>query len=194
MNQLLHGTRGLALIASLCTMPALADDLRKEVMVDGRNAIAASVEEALFPADVVRANEDCNKAKANDLVCGSVVPKPTMQTTSVKFGVGSATLTEDSKAFLDVVAGVLKKRSDYVVKLTVEGHTDATGPSSLNRTLSKKRADAVRAYFAQKHGITKVETVGRGSDVLKDPSNPAGAVNRRIEFVVSLPGMDESTN
>ncbi len=194
MNQVFHGTRGLALIASLCAMPALADDLRKEVMGDGRNAIAARVEEALFPADLVRANEDCNIImKSNGLACG-LVAKPTMQTTSVKFGVGSAALTEDSKAFLDVVPGVLKKRIDYVVKLTVEGHTDATGSASFNRTLSTKRADAVRAYFAEKHGITKVATVGRGSDALKDPSNPAGAVNRRMEFVVSLPGMDEYTN
>ena len=109
------------------------------------------------------------------------------------FDRGSANLTDQSKLFLEKVGTALKNRKDAFVKVVVSGHTDATGSKDGNRVLSKKRAETVRRYLAANYGITNVETIGRASDVLKDKANPAAAVNRRIEFVVQLPGQESSS-
>jgi outer membrane protein OmpA-like peptidoglycan-associated protein len=181
---------GGVLFAGLFSQGVWAEDFRKQVMIDGRLPEVAELEGILFPADVSTAHKDCRQMEAAGIKCQAIAPKASLETTMVTFDRGSANLTDGSKQFLDRVAAALKNRSEDVAKVTIEGHTDATGPATLNRNLSKKRADSVKAYFAQKHKITNVETVGRASDSLKDRNNPGAAVNRRIEFVVSLPGQD----
>jgi outer membrane protein OmpA-like peptidoglycan-associated protein len=102
----------------------------------------------------------------------------------VQFEFDSFRLTDDAKAVLDRLAGVLK--SDFMRDKTVrvEGYADATGPADYNLTLSQHRAEAVRAYLIQEHGIpaAQLPVVGKGATEFYDPAHPTAAVNRRVAF------------
>lgn len=69
----------------------------------------------------------------------------------------------------------------------IEGHTDAQGDPGLNRRLSLRRAQAVRAFLV-KAGVDSgsIEAVGLGSDRPLQAQGPdADALNRRIEVHLS---------
>jgi OmpA-OmpF porin, OOP family len=102
----------------------------------------------------------------------------------VQFEFDSFRLTDDAKAVLDRLAGVLQ--SDFMRDKTikVEGYADATGPADHNLTLSQHRAEAVRTYLIQEHGIAaaRLPFVGKGATDFYDPAHPTAAVNRRVTF------------
>ncbi len=88
---------------------------------------------------------------------------------------------------LDSVADVLKTRP-RIRKLEIQGHTDAHGDDAFNMDLSQRRANAVRAYLVDKHGIdaSRLEAKGYGeTKPIASNRSPAGrAKNRRVQFVV----------
>ncbi len=107
----------------------------------------------------------------------------------VLFPVGQSTLEDEEKRQLDAVAAYLKAHPRLTVR--IEGHTDNTGPETLNRTLSQQRADMVRRYLIQR-GVSGSRLVakGYGSD---RPVNGNGTpeeqrLNRRVEFVTKSSG------
>jgi outer membrane protein OmpA-like peptidoglycan-associated protein len=107
----------------------------------------------------------------------------------VLFPVGQSTLEDEEKRQLDAVAAHLKAHPRLTVR--IEGHTDNTGPETLNRTLSQQRADMVRRYLIQR-GVSGSRLVakGYGSD---RPVNGNGTpeeqrLNRRVEFVTKSSG------
>jgi hypothetical protein len=67
----------------------------------------------------------------------------------------------------------------------VAGHTDAAGGEAYNQDLSERRADAIKRYLVDKHGIngSDLVTVGYGKTKLKDPNQPLAEVNRRVQVV-----------
>lgn len=101
----------------------------------------------------------------------------------VNFETGKSTLTSASFAILDEVAASLLVHEE--VRIEIAGHTDATGPMQLNMRLSLARAEAVRAYLAQK-GVAIDRMVARGygpDEPLATNSTVDGrALNRRVEL------------
>ncbi len=101
----------------------------------------------------------------------------------IRFASGKADLAPESSTVLDAAAAVLVQFPD--VRLRIEGHTDNDGKVTWNRTLSQKRADAVRAYLVSK-GVARerLESKGYGPDVPVAPNDtPEGRTkNRRVEF------------
>ncbi len=76
------------------------------------------------------------------------------------------------------------------MKVEIHGHTDSIGSDAFNKTLSQKRAQAVRDYLVSK-GINadRLTAVGKGeADPIATNDTPEGrAQNRRVEFnVISL--------
>jgi len=65
------------------------------------------------------------------------------------------------------------------------GHTDAKGSETYNQGLSERRAEAVRRFLSQKYGIevSKLVTVGYGKTQLKQPADPFGSENRRVQII-----------
>jgi outer membrane protein OmpA-like peptidoglycan-associated protein len=101
----------------------------------------------------------------------------------IQFATDKADIAPASKPLLDEAAKVLK---DYPeLKLEISGHTDTQGPREHNVELSKKRADAVKAYMIEQ-GVEagRLEARGAGPDEpMADNKTAAGrAQNRRIEF------------
>ena len=104
----------------------------------------------------------------------------------IRFAFGSADLTEQARANLDVV-GKAFIRPELVDKtFTIAGHTDDIGSDDANNLLSGVRAEAVRRYLLAKHGVVaqRLRTAAYGKTRPMEPnvSDDARAMNRRVEF------------
>ena len=101
----------------------------------------------------------------------------------ITFETASATLTDESKELLDVVASILNKYP--AVKLVVEGHTDNSGQPDINLRLSEQRARACTTYLARQ-GVApeRMQAIGFGDTrpIVPNDSAEARSRNRRVEF------------
>lgn len=106
-------------------------------------------------------------------------------TTGILFDVNSANIKPESYGSLKDIADVLQENTN--VKVKIIGHTDSDGDASINLTLSKRRAEAVKSFLQSEFKIdaSRMETDGKGaSDPVADNKTSAGkAQNRRVEFV-----------
>ncbi|MCB0342353.1 MAG: OmpA family protein, partial [Bdellovibrionales bacterium] len=127
---------------------------------------------------------------------GSAVPafNQTPQLGIQRFVARNVLFEFDSADVKPEFAKVLGQLAEYVSKepvfkkLTIEGHTDSTGPAAYNQDLSERRAMAARNVLIKDFGLPKekVFAVGRGEEhPIADNTNWQGrAKNRRVEFIV----------
>lgn len=105
---------------------------------------------------------------------------------TLQFPSGQANLGRKNQALLKKVETALADIEP--TKITVEGHSDATGRSETNQMLSERRAQAVGDFLISEGTIlgNKIESVGKGSDEpISDNNTPRGrAENRRIDLVI----------
>jgi outer membrane protein OmpA-like peptidoglycan-associated protein len=101
----------------------------------------------------------------------------------VQFTFGSADLLPQGKRQLDQLAMALSDRALAHAAFELAGHTDGVGDAEANLRLSIERANSVKAYLTQAHGLSpqRLQTIGFGFSRLADPGNPAAAINRRVE-------------
>jgi outer membrane protein OmpA-like peptidoglycan-associated protein len=106
----------------------------------------------------------------------------------VSFDVNSATIRPSMRGVLDPIAIALK--DDPNARVTIVGHTDATGPDSVNDPLSYERARSVHDYLATR-GVASshMQTAGRGErEPVADNTTESGrAQNRRVEIYLREP-------
>ena len=103
----------------------------------------------------------------------------------VQFEPSSDRLKTSSYAVLDKVVEVMKNNPSY--KLKVSGYTDSSGDDNMNLRLSKKRAESVKKYLADKAvDGSRISADGYGeANPVADNSTPEGrAKNRRVEFEI----------
>ena len=109
----------------------------------------------------------------------------------VTFASDSADLTSAADAQLKTVAGQLAQYPDGGT-LTIVGHTDDVQDDAYNQTLSEKRANAVKTRLAQLTSLDKWQTSvsgkGESEPKIKDTSDEARAVNRRVEITLTPTG------
>ena len=107
--------------------------------------------------------------------------------TGIKFETGKDIIKPVSYPILDKVVKVMSDNPEY--QLEINGHTDNVGDDTKNMTLSQNRANAVKAYLANK-GIDSKRMVATGYGETRpaaDNATPAGrAENRRVEFKVNF--------
>jgi outer membrane protein OmpA-like peptidoglycan-associated protein len=74
------------------------------------------------------------------------------------------------------------------MRIEISGHTDSIGSDSYNQRLSQMRAESVRNYLVQTHGIdpSRIIAIGYGESMpIADNRSRAGRdQNRRIEYKV----------
>lgn len=103
---------------------------------------------------------------------------------SVLFDFDSAVLNKKDVNELNQVAEVFKKHPD--LKVTVEGHTDSTGPEAYNQTLSEKRAQTVAKWLKNNAGVMfdNLNVVGYGEmkPAYSNDTKDGRAKNRRVQF------------
>ncbi len=106
---------------------------------------------------------------------------------NILFNLASNQLADSSYKPLNELAGLLLKHPEW--HLTIEGHTDNEGTAEHNRTLSEKRANAVKDFLVGK-GLpaTQVTSVGMGAGhpVASNATARGRAANRRVELKLSL--------
>jgi len=104
---------------------------------------------------------------------------------NILFNSGKATLKAESYSELNKLVRLLLENSS--VRIEVSGHTDNVGSASLNKRLSRSRAESVKNYL-QSHGVAadRIEFEGYGFDRPIAPNDtPEGrAANRRVEIEV----------
>jgi outer membrane protein OmpA-like peptidoglycan-associated protein len=105
----------------------------------------------------------------------------------VSFGFGDAKLSDQAKAVIDELCQKIKadNRSLY---LEIEGHTDNTGDEAYNERLGLQRAEAVRAYIYEAHGIPlhriSVFSFGESQPIADNSTRDGRAQNRRVVIKV----------
>lgn len=101
----------------------------------------------------------------------------------VQFAFGSAEILPAAREQLDALAAGIQLLPPQR-RLVVEGHTDAVGGEAYNRVLSQRRADAVKSYLVQRHGIAaaRLKVEGHGESRPIEGLDAMAPENRRVQF------------
>jgi OOP family OmpA-OmpF porin len=114
-----------------------------------------------------------------------LVDEGKFSTNGILFDVNSDKIKPASYGILKEIATTLNENKDMHIKII--GHTDSDGDDASNLTLSKKRADAVKAALNKEFFINnnRMETDGKGESQPVDKTNTTEgkANNRRVEFI-----------
>jgi len=138
---------------------------------------AADIKEGLFPEDA------CKELEASGFKCMGFKPAIRYSLPASSFALGSAVVPDGLKRQLDVFADVLRSKRGSGRQVRVVGHADASGSQAGNLTLSRSRAEAVKAYLVQKGAEAQMLIAeGVGAARLKNPANPTSPENRRVEI------------
>jgi OOP family OmpA-OmpF porin len=99
------------------------------------------------------------------------------------FGWDQTSLSQQALATINQVANAYKAKGN--ARVTVNGHTDTSGPASYNMALSLRRANAVKGAL-QSDGVpaAAIIIIGRGETqpLVLTPDDVREAQNRRVEI------------
>jgi outer membrane protein OmpA-like peptidoglycan-associated protein len=104
---------------------------------------------------------------------------------NINFDSGRSTIKSNSYGLLDKLVAQVKKCNNVVIH--IHGHTDNTGDSNVNRSLSLKRAKSVGRYMISKGVRQEIRVVGHGESqpIASNETESGKAQNRRIEFRIT---------
>jgi outer membrane protein OmpA-like peptidoglycan-associated protein len=106
-------------------------------------------------------------------------------TQGIYFDTGSDKIRPESAPTLKEIAALVTEHAD--LRLGIEGHTDNVGDAKANLDLSKRRAEAVKAYLVGSLHVeaSRLEAFGLGSTKPIQPNTTAEGrqTNRRVELV-----------
>lgn len=126
--------------------------------------------------------------EAGKLAEGKLLYETVLTDEKVRFGFDKAELSEEARAALDQFAEQLKGQYNRDVYVEIQGHTDATGSDQYNLELGLERAEAVRRYLNQQHGIPlhriSVISYGEAEPIAENANRDGRAQNRRVVLVV----------
>ena len=133
------------------------------------------------PAYIARIRvAESRKSIYDDLVAAGHVA-----TQGLLFDTGSDRLRPESTPTLKQIAAMLEQHPE--LRLRIEGHTDNVGAKDANRTLSEKRAAAVKATLVGEYHVAAGRLESKGFGDTKPASandTPEGrSNNRRVELV-----------
>ncbi len=115
-------------------------------------------------------------------------PAQTITVKNIKFASGSAVISKNAttQAELNRVVKALKQRPFTSVEIA--GHTDSSGSDALNKKLSQRRSNAIKADLIRRGGFdgSKLKAMGYGeSQPISSNATASGrATNRRVEFKI----------
>ena len=112
--------------------------------------------------------------------------KVTLNENTVNFDFNSANLTAQAKSNLDKLVTVLSNHPD--TNINIYGHTDSVGTDAANKTVSERRASAVKNYLSA-NGIASsrmfTEGLGKTQPIATNDTEAGRATNRRVEFAIT---------
>lgn len=106
-------------------------------------------------------------------------------TSDILFDVNKDTIKPSSFNIIDEVGGTMSQNP--TLKIKIIGYTDSDGNEAANKTLSEKRAMAVKNYLQTNNKInaSRMMTFGMGEEnpIASNNSAEGKAKNRRVEFI-----------
>lgn len=107
----------------------------------------------------------------------------------IRFDNGSTNVNADIVNKLVKLANVLSLGGMATVRMSIEGHANATGTRELNQGLTEQRANRVMQILVQRYGVAagRLEARGFGFDQLLPGLNPTDPANRRVELRILNP-------
>ena len=106
---------------------------------------------------------------------------------NLEFESAKDVIFESSKPSLNELAEVLKKKTTW--KLEITGHTDNVGDDNINLVLSKKRAEALKAYLMSQ-GVEEARLLtlfyGETKPIAPNDTPEGRQKNRRVEMKIIL--------
>jgi outer membrane protein OmpA-like peptidoglycan-associated protein len=106
---------------------------------------------------------------------------------NLEFETNKDVIFESSKPSLNELADVLKKKTTW--KLEITGHTDNVGDDNINLVLSKKRAEALKAYLMSQ-GVEEARLLtlfyGETKPIASNETPEGRQKNRRVEMKIIL--------
>ena len=113
-----------------------------------------------------------------------------LRLTGLTFPSGSDEIRPDNFAVLTKVQRVVREFPE--ARIVVEGHTDSQGNESMNQSLSRRRAIAVREYLLSNVAMSadRITAVGYGESrpVAPNDTEAGRTRNRRIEITLTFDG------
>ncbi len=110
---------------------------------------------------------------------------------AIQFNVGSDDISYASRAWLFKISDYLSGVKNKKIEVVIDGHADRTGDETRNDSLSRQRAEAVKALLADAPNVSVDSIYARGySDVLPECNSTSSfgrSCNRRVElfFIVA---------
>jgi OmpA-OmpF porin, OOP family len=162
----------ICLSATLLAMAAGAASAQSVPILRGPDLNESTLIKALTPEIRTRSLK----------VEASTPPKPAAASLLITFQTNSADLTPQARESLDVVGRALMANELAELRFEIEGHADPRGGHEFNQRLSEARAETVRIYLVQAHGIngSRLQSVGKGDRELLNTGNPIAPENRRV--------------
>jgi peptidoglycan-associated lipoprotein len=110
-------------------------------------------------------------------------------TANVHFDFGQSRIRPDAAATLEQMRQLMRKTP--AMRVRVEGHADARGPSAYNVALSQRRAEAVKLWLVER-GIAadRIETASFGDErpLCRENEESCWSRNRRDELLIVAGG------
>ena len=152
-------------------------------VVEVKDTVVNVIKDTVYLKPVISDEELENKINESE---GGVEIKEVIPNSTELFETASSKVSSESMKTLDAYAEFLESHPD--LKIQIEGHTDNVGKDSFNLWLSRKRAEAVKAYLVSK-GIDaqRISAKGYGSSrpVAPNDSEESRSLNRRTEILLS---------
>jgi peptidoglycan-associated lipoprotein len=158
-----------------------------ETQVEANQSVIQEHEERLAAASSTARDAYDRAIAAGKLAEGKFLYETVLSSDKVKFEVDRSELSDEARAALDEFANNLKQENANVY-IEIQGHTDATGPDEYNMKLGEQRAEAVRRYLSEAHGLAlhrmAVISYGETAPVADNDTREGRALNRRVVLVV----------
>ncbi len=127
--------------------------------------------------------DQCPDTPPGTVVNASGCPRLMETLQNVHFEFDSARLTAEAKSILDRLVPVIESGT---ANISVEGHTDSTGPDDYNHDLSRRRAQSVVDYLVS-NGVSagRITATGKGEShpVATNDTREGRRQNRRVEII-----------
>jgi outer membrane protein OmpA-like peptidoglycan-associated protein len=103
----------------------------------------------------------------------------------ILFELDSADISPKAQPTIEALGRALQDAQLKGANFVVAGHTDLTGSAPHNQSLSERRAQSVRAALVKEFKLSNDQLipVGYGTEQLKNPKDPYGPENRRVQIV-----------